>query len=64
MIDDKAQRPRDPEDRQDVLSSETWKGGEGKVTFNYLQQKELDTTRSPVTPLEAAGGTDIWGITK
>lgn len=35
----------------------------GKVTFNHLQQSEPDESERPLTPLEEAGTTDIWGIT-
>ncbi len=55
--------PWDDECREDVVSSETWDGGAGAITFNYLQQRKPDTTVDVETPLEAAGTTDIWGIT-
>lgn len=50
------------EEREDVISSETWNGGAGTITFNYLQQREEDTSERPPTPLEEAGTTDIWGV--
>lgn len=56
-------REREPACREDVLSSETWKGGTGTITFNYLQQREEDTSERPETPLEEAGTTDIWDAT-
>jgi hypothetical protein len=62
MRDDGRRRPSRPDDRQDVISDEAWNGGEGKISFNYLQQREVDKTESPETPLEQAGGTDIWNI--
>lgn len=55
--------PRDPDCREDVISTETWNGGSGTISFNYLQQREEDTTEKPPTPLEAAGTTDPWGAT-
>lgn len=45
------------EDREDVLSEG------GTITFNYLQQREEDTTERPTTPLEEIGTTDPDGIT-
>lgn len=55
--------PNRPEDcREDVISSETWNGGSGTITFNYLQQREDDTTERPATPLEEAETTDFWAI--
>jgi len=36
---------------------------DGTVIFNYIQQREVDTTERPPTPLEEAGGTDPDGIT-
>lgn len=48
---------RDDAERQDVLSTA------GTVLFNYLQQREIDTTEEPQTALEEAGTTDPWGIT-
>lgn len=45
------------EDREDVRSRD------GKVLFNYLQQRPVDTTERPQTPLEQAGTTDPDGIT-
>lgn len=52
----------DDECREDVESSETWNGGTGTITFNWLQQRPEDTTEKPETPLEEAGTTDIWDI--
>lgn len=54
---------RCPDDREDVISTETWNGGGGTITFNYLQQHEegFDPERPP-TPLEEAETTDPWGI--
>ncbi len=49
--------PRSPEDREDVRSKD------GKITFNYLQQREVDNTERPPTPLEEIGTTDPDGIT-
>lgn len=49
---------RREEDREDVFSDDA-----GRVTFNYLQQRQIDTTESPWTPVEEAGGTDPDGIT-
>ena len=49
---------RPPECREDVRSNEN-----GTITFNYLQQREVDTTERPPTPVEEAGTTDIWGVT-
>lgn len=48
------------ENREDVESSETWNGGSGTITFNYLQQRpdcEIpgDFSDFPTT-------TDPWGI--
>lgn len=51
--------PRCPEDREDVVSSETWNGGAGTITFNWLQQREADTSENDTFPET----TDIWGIT-
>jgi hypothetical protein len=48
---------RCPEDREDVISKD------GTVVFNYLQQREVDTTEKSLTPLEEAGTTDPWGVT-
>jgi hypothetical protein len=45
------------EDCEGVISED------GTVVFNYLQQREEDTTERPLTPLEEAGGTDPDGIT-
>lgn len=47
--------------REDVRSNDLVDGGDGKVTFNYLQQRPVDNTERPETPLEAAGTTDPWG---
>lgn len=53
----------DPGDcREDVDSDETWSGEDGMISFNHLQQREEDTTERAPTPLEEAGGTDIWGL--
>jgi hypothetical protein len=49
--------------REDVISTETWNGGDGTISFNHLQQREPDTTTRPATPLEEAETTDPWGIT-
>lgn len=54
--------PRDEDCREDVVSTETWNGGSGTITFNHLQQREPDTTVDVETPLEAAGTTDVWDI--
>lgn len=48
--------------REDVVSTETWNEGDGTISFNHLQQREEDTTERPLTPLEEAGGTDIWDL--
>lgn len=48
--------------REDVESTDV-PPAPGLVTFNWLQQRELDTDERQLTPLEEAGGTDIWGIT-
>jgi hypothetical protein len=54
---------RPDDDREDVESSETWTGGAGTVTFNWLQQhKEGFDPATPPTPLEEAETTDPWGI--
>lgn len=45
------------EERESVRSSD------GTITFNWLQQREPDTTVRAPTPAEEAGGTDPWGIT-
>lgn len=45
------------QDREDVRSDD-----DGNVTFNWLQQRPVDTTERPPTPVEAAGTTDPWGI--
>ena len=45
------------EERQDVTSVGP------TITFNYLQQREVDTSERPPTPLEQIGTTDPWGIT-
>lgn len=45
------------QDREDVISRD------GTITFNYLQQRERDTTERAQTPLEEAGTTDPHGIT-
>jgi hypothetical protein len=50
-------RERREEDREDVISED------GTITFNYLQQRPVDTTERPQTPLEEIGTTDPWGIT-
>lgn len=47
-----------PEDREDVKSTETWNGGTGTITFNWLQQSEVDTSANDPHPET----TDIWGI--
>lgn len=58
MIWDRFRREwRKPEDREDVISKDE------AITFNYLQQKEVDLTERPPTPLEEAAGTDPDGIT-
>jgi hypothetical protein len=51
-------------EREDIFSTETWEGGDGTVTFNYLQQHEdgFDDFTRELTPLEVAGTTDIWDI--
>lgn len=54
---------RDEDCREDVISTETWNGGSGTIAFNYLQQREEDTSERPPTPLEEAETTDPWGIT-
>lgn len=49
--------------REDVISTEAWEGGSGAISFNYLQQHpEGFDPPAQITPLEAAGTTDIWGI--
>lgn len=48
---------RNEDEREDVISDD------GDVVFNYLQQRPVDTTERPETPLEQAGTTDPWGIT-
>lgn len=55
---------RDEDCREDVVSTETWNGGAGTITHNYLQQHEegFDPESVP-TPLEEAETTDAWGIT-
>lgn len=51
--------PADPtECWQHVVSTETWNGGDGTISFNYLQQREVDTSETPEEP----ESTDIWGI--
>lgn len=55
---------RCPDEREDVISTETWNDGDGTTSFNYLQQREVDNTERPETPLEEAGTTDPWGITE
>lgn len=57
--------PKRDECRQDVYSSETWNGGTGTITFNWLQQHEegFDPPRVPSFIEEGAGGsTDPWNI--
>lgn len=49
-------RWRREQDREDVQSKD------GKVTFNWLQQRPVDTSARPVTPVEQLGTTDPWGI--
>jgi len=53
---------RPDECREDVESSETWKGEAGTITFNWLQQYQPVEFEEPLTPVEEAGTTDIWGI--
>lgn len=54
---------RDEEEcREDVISTERWNGGDGTISFNYLQQRPVDNTERPPTPLEAAETTDPWGV--
>lgn len=59
-------RWRPDEDREDVESSETWNGGTGTITFNWLQQhpEGFDPPAIP-SPVEEgdANSTDPWGIT-
>ena len=50
--------PRRPDEREDVVSSETWNGGAGTVTFNWLQQREADTSEND----DQAVDTDPWNI--
>jgi hypothetical protein len=49
---------RCPEDREDVISTETWNGGAGTITFNYLQQRETDVSEND----DQAASTDPWSI--
>lgn len=59
-------RWRNQDDREDVVSSETWNGGAGTITFNYLQQHEegFDPPAVPSLIEEGAGGsTDPWNAT-
>lgn len=51
--------PREPCEREDVVSSETWNGGAGTITFNWLQQREVDVSEND----NQAASTDSWGIT-
>lgn len=51
---------RCPDEREDVISTETWNGGDGTITFNYLQQRETDTTENVAF---APATTDPWEIT-
>ena len=51
--------------RQDVYSSETWNGGAGTITFNWLQQHEEGFDPSAVpSPIEEGDGgtTNPWNI--
>ena len=52
--------PKDPtECWEHVISTETWNGGGGTISFNYLQQRETDDTENDPHPET----TDIWNIT-
>lgn len=57
---------RAEDDREDVVSTETWNGGTGTITFNYLQQhpEGFDPEANP-TPVEEGdtGTTDPWDAT-
>lgn len=54
---------RDDEDREDVESSETWNGGTGTISLNWLQQhpEGFDPPR-PLTPVEEEETTDSHGV--
>lgn len=41
------------------VSSETWNGGTGRVTFNYLQQRPEEPVCPDLPPVD----TDPWGVT-
>jgi hypothetical protein len=44
-------------DREDIRSED------GAVTFNWIQQRPVDNTERPPTPVEEAGTTDPLGVT-
>lgn len=53
------------DEREDVISTETWNGGDGTVLFNYLQQHEegFDPPAIPSPIEEGDGGTtNPWGV--
>lgn len=56
-------RWRSDGEREDIESSETWNGGTGTVTFNWLQQhpEGFDPAALP-TPVEEMGTTDPWDM--
>lgn len=58
--------PRPDEEREDVISTETWNGGTGTITLNLLQQHPAGFDLAAVpTPVEegATGTTDPWDAT-